>query len=183
MSETFVEVWTCSYRAWGRVKIFLVVSTLIAASSVSFAGGDGGLHCYSYISPPAMTVLEHFGISEAEIVNFARREIESRSIFPIDANRIYEGSEDDLRIDIRKKPDELVIELSVRQGGSIHNMLERWSARQFVPIQSSSSPEDARRKLFDSMSYLLDDLNSKYFSKKYRQGEMVPEDYQPEKDE
>jgi hypothetical protein len=141
------------------------------------------LHSYLYISPPAKEVLQKFGISEADINNFTKKGIKSRAIAPIDGNRLHEGSEDDLRIDIRKKSSKLLIELSVRQGVSIHYMLERWSKSRLVSIEAAMSSKDVRRVLLNSISTLLDDLKSNYDSPAYKRGGMIPEDYRTEKDE
>ncbi len=183
MKEKSYRTSLCSRRPWGRAKVFLVVSIFLGTCTLSSADSNQGLRCYSYISPPAAAVLEKFGISDMEIENFTRKEVNSRAILPVGANRLYEGAEDSLRIDIRRKSHQLLIELSVRQGGSIHNMLERWSARRLLPIKNNMSSKEVSQAFFASIAALLDDLKSKYNSPEYQQGAMIPEDYVSEKDE
>ena len=130
---------------------------------------------YSYISPPATAVLQKYKITEAELEDFTARGLKSRGIGPIDPNRVYEGSADALRIDIRKKTSKLVIEISVRQGGSVHNMLERWCESKLLPIKAGMQPKEMRRMLFDSILTLLDSLGSNFNSNAYKRGRMMEE--------
>lgn len=172
-----------SRQGWPVLKVVMVVGFICTTYSLLSAANNLELHSYSYISPPAKSVLQKFGINEGELEDFTDKGIKSRAIAPIDGNRLFEGSEDILRIDIRKKSSKLLVELSVRQGVSIHYMLERWSKSQLVPIEADMSSKDVRRALLNSISTLLDDLKSNYDSPAYKRGEMIPEDYRAEKDE
>lgn len=172
-----------SRQRWATLKVVMVVGLLCTTCSLSSAANNLKLRSYSYISPPAMAVLQKFGISQEELEDFTNKGIKSRAIAPVDGNRLFEGSEDALRIDIRKKSTKLLIELSVRQGVSIYYMLERWSESRLLPIEANMSSKDVHRELLNSISTLLDDLKSNYNSPAYKRGEMMPEDYRAEKDE
>jgi len=78
-----------------------------------------------------------------------------------------------MRIDIRKLPKGLVVELSVRQGVSVHNMLQRWVCRDLVCITPDTSTEQSKLLLLDRISVLLDQLKIHFNSPKYRKGEML----------
>jgi len=165
------------------LRVLMAVGVLCTTYSLWSLANSLELRSYSYISPPAKAVLQKLGITEAELENFTNKEVKSRAIVPIDGNRLFEGSEDALRIDIRKKSSKLLVALSVRQGVSIHYMLERWSKSRLLPIEVNMSSKDVRRALYDSITELLDDLKSNYNSPAYKRGEMIPEDYRAERDE
>jgi hypothetical protein len=173
-----VEIFSlCSIRRLRTVLIAIALIFVATAQSADVAT----LEVYSYISPPAATILNDFGISAAEIEDFARKGLESRAIGAIDPDQLHKGYEDAFRIDIRKKKNDLLLELSVRQGGSIHNMLERWSNRCYVSAGPLS--DNFRRDLFISITVLLDDLKLQYTTADYRRGRMMPEDFTAESDE
>jgi hypothetical protein len=172
-----------SRQRWAILNVVMVVGLLCMTCSFSLAAKNLKLRSYSYISPPAMAVLQKLGISQEELEVFTNKGILYRAIAPIENKRLYEGSEDALRIDIRKKSTKLLIELSVRQGVSIHYMLERWSKTRLLPIETNLSFQNVRQDLLNSISSLLDDLKSNYNSPAYKRGEMIPEDYHAEKDE
>jgi hypothetical protein len=169
MTELLRQRWTTS-------TVVIVIGLLFPICSISSAANNLKLRSYSYISPPAMAVLQKFGISQEELEVFTNKGIKSRAIAPINGNRLFEGSEDALRIDIKKKSSKLLIELSVRQGVSIHYMLERWSGTRLLSIEAKMSSKDVRRVLLNSISSLLDDLKLNYNSPAYKRGGMIPED-------
>ncbi len=166
-----------------KAAVGVVFMALWATGSFAKAAGQEPIRCYSYVSPPAKAVLDRFGITEGELVKFASDGLRSRKIAAIGADQLYPGSADALRVDLRRKADQLLLEVSVRQGGSIHNMLERWSGRRLIPVEGSSSAASARKILRDSISQLLDELKAVSASPEYQAGKMIPEEYVPEKDE
>jgi hypothetical protein len=174
-------------KDWGETILLLcfMAALSIAPSQMKAASGHetADLRVYSYVSPPAGEVLERFGISNAEIETYARKGLRSRSIHRTGDDRLYRGSQDSLRVDVRRKKGELLLELSVRQGDSVHNMLERWSKRRLVPAGSALAAREFRRSLFGTVSVLLDELKSASGTPAYREGSMLPEDYVSEKDE
>ncbi len=168
-------------KRWAeRILVVSFMAALSFAPSQTKAASDreaADLRVYSYVSRPAGEVLERFGISKAEIENYARNGLKSRSIHRTGDDQIHQGSKDALRVDIRSKKRELLLELSVRQGGSVHNMLERWSKRHSVPAGSELAAKEFRRSLFGSVSVLLDELQSASRTPAYHEGSMIPEDY------
>src|SRR5260221_3969037 len=168
-------------KCWGeRILVLSFMAALsFAPSQTKAARGReaADLRVYSYVSGPAGDVLERLGISKAEIENYARNGLKSRSIHRTGDDQLDEGSKDSLRVDIRRKKKELLLELSVRQGRSVHHMLERWSKRRFVPAGSELAAKEFRRSLFGSVSVLLDELKSASTTPAYHEGSMIPEDY------
>lgn len=87
-------------RSWGeRILVLSFMAALSFAPSQMKAASEretDDLRVYSYVSRPAGDVLERFGISKAEIGNYARN----------GDDQLYEGSRDALRVDIRRKKRE-----------------------------------------------------------------------------
>lgn|GEM_PF-6982093 len=153
--------------------VLLLASVLLTAPALIAQTTSQDLRVYAYISPAAKHILNKIDSSETELIDFANSQLKRNSIFPIDPNRVYEGSEDALRIDIRKVSAGLTIELSVRQGVSIHNMLQRWWKRQQVQVDLNSSPGNSKKILFNCITQMLGDLKKHHNSPKYLQGKML----------
>jgi len=134
---------------------------------------DNQLHSYAYISPTAAQILKEMRVSENVLIQFVDAGLKSRSIVSIDPNRVYDGSEDALRIDIRKPSNFLIVTLSVHQGTSIHNMLQRWRGRESLHINSSLVPVKFRNLLQNCMGRQLDELKLEINKDKYQRGEML----------
>ena len=130
---------------------------------------EQALEVYSYIAPAALADLKP-GLSR-ELEQYTAVELNKRRIKPVNNNAVYEGSSDAFRIDLRKNKKQLVLELSVRQGASVNNMLERWSAKK-VFNQKEYGPADQHR-LFTAIQTLLDDLQANYHSPAYLRGHML----------
>ena len=127
------------------------------------------------MSSAANAVLKKARITDKELEAFADDGLRSRGIKCIESNAVYEGSADALRIDIREGPSALTVELSVRQGASVHNMLQRWAGRLVLAIDALPSPEAVRGALLDGIAALLDELKDHYDSPQYRRGQMMEE--------
>lgn len=130
---------------------------------------EQNLEVYSYIAPAALADFKP-GLSR-ELEQYAAAELKQRRIMPVNNNAVYEGSADAFRIDLRKNKKQLVLELSVRQGASVNNMLERWSAKK-VFNRGEYGPADQHR-LFSAIQTLLDQLQANYNSPAYLRGHML----------
>jgi hypothetical protein len=150
----------------------LALSFLIASAAVA-QSNKNELRSYAYISPAAQSSLKGMGVTENELIHFVDSGLGSRSISAIDPHRVYEGSEDALRIDIRKPSDSLIVTLSVQQGVSINNMLQRWRGRESLQFKQKTSPTLMKLELLACLSRLLDSLKSNFNSNKYLHGEML----------
>ena len=151
----------------------LVVSAAIIALLVESLSGAVERHpldVYSYVSPAAAAVLKSDGIDVSEIEQFVRRAIKSRSIVAVDDGRLFAGSQDALRIDIRENNAGLIVELSVRQGVSIAYMLERWEGHRLVSI--NTLPQ-LRGRLLEALSMLISQLATAYGTTEYNRGRMI----------
>lgn len=130
---------------------------------------DQNLDVYSYIAPAAQADFKP-GLSR-ELEQYAAAELKKRRIMPVNNNAVYEGSSDAFRIDLRKNKKQLVLELSVRQGASVNNMLERWSAKK-VFNKGEYGPAD-QHSLFSAIQTLMDQLQGNYNSPAYLRGHML----------
>lgn len=158
-----------------QTKLYLVAIILISATFAAAQSQSVDMSVYSYVSPPAKEILKKAGLSEEVIESFVAEGLQKRSIRPIDSNRVYEGSEDAFRVDLRKAANSLLINLSVRQGASVHNMLQRWERSHKLILSPSSSPEKFRSDFFSVITKLLDNLKSVYNSEAYKKGSMMEE--------
>lgn len=130
---------------------------------------EQALEVYSYIAPAALTDLKP-GVSR-ELEQYTAGQLKKRQIKPVNNNAVYEGSSDAFRIDLRKNKKQLVLELSVRQGVSVNNMLERWSAKKvFTPEEYRAADQ---HRLFSAIQSLLDNLQANYHSPAYLHGHML----------
>jgi len=154
------------------MKRFLALPFLVALSA-SAQATKVELQSYSYVSPSAEPVLKGMGVSENELIRFVDSGLKSRSVFAIDPSRVYKGSEDAVRIDIRRPTHALIVTLSVQQGVSINNMLQRWRGRQSLTFKQDQSPAQCRQALLDCLNRLLDILKTNFNSDKYQRGEML----------
>ena len=156
---------------------YIPIILLFVTCTVCAAGErvDQSLRSYTYASPAVASILKKARLTEADLIQFADKGLKARSIFAIDPNRVYDGSDDALRIDIRKSGNGIALELSVRQGASVHNMLQRWRRAALVRLPPNLSATESRQKLLASLSLLLDNLKTKFNSPGYQQGEMLEE--------
>ncbi|MGL4603128.1 MAG: hypothetical protein ACRCU9_03190 [Iodobacter sp.] len=130
---------------------------------------EQNLEVYSYIAPAALADLKP-GLSR-ELEQYAAAELKQRRIMPVNNNAVYEGSSDAFRIDLRKNKKQLVLELSVRQGASVNNMLERWSAKKVFNKEEYGLAD--QHSLFSAIQTLLDQLQGNYNSPAYLHGHML----------
>jgi hypothetical protein len=133
------------------------------------------MHVYSYISPPAYELLQKAGLSGNDIESYVVRGLQQSAIMSIDDSQVYEGSEDAMRIDLRKETKGLVINLSVRQGVSVHNMLQRWESSQTLEIDEGALPKKLHSDILNALSAMLNGLKSEYNSDAYKKGSMMEE--------
>ena len=134
---------------------------------------DSEMRVYSYLDPPAKIWLTKTGMGPEAVEKFVRQGLRARAIGPIDDDCLYEGSEDALRIDIRKTNKGLILELSVRQGASAANMLQRWRASHPLPYDLGRSSEFLGAELTKLISTMLDALKISVATASYRQGSML----------
>jgi hypothetical protein len=132
---------------------------------------EQNLEVYSYIAPAALADLKP-GLSRA-LEQYAAAELKKRRIMPVNNNAVYEGSSDAFRIDLRKNKKQLVLELSVRQGASVNNMLERWSAKKVFNQEEYGPADQHKEKLLSAIQILLDQLQGNYNSPAYLRGHML----------
>lgn len=168
------SMWT-ELKAARRVsaaKWLLAVTMLVATAAASAQLPPPALRSYAYVSEGAKPILAQAGITEQTLIEFADRELRARKIGAIDPNRVYEGSEDALRVDVRKRANALVIELSVRQGVSVHNMLERWARTERLALKAGAPSRD---EVYAVITAELDDLRTSYNGARYKRGAMLEE--------
>lgn len=134
---------------------------------------DSDMRVYSYLDPSAKIWLVKAGMDPESVEKFVRQGLRARAIRPIDDGCLYEGSEDALRIDIRRTGKGLFLELSVRQGASAANMLQRWRAARSLPNDRGRSSESLRAELTKLISTMLDALKISFATDSYRQGSML----------
>jgi len=134
---------------------------------------DREMRVYSYLDQPARIWLIKAGMEPEAVEGFVRQGLKARAIRPIDDGLLYEGSEDALRIDIRKTSKGFLLELSVRQGASAANMLQRWRASRFLSNDLVGSSETLRAELTALISTMLDALKIASATDSYRQGSML----------
>jgi len=149
----------------------------VLAFLVAIAGSahpvDREMRVYSYLDPPARIWLTKAGMEPGAVEQFVRQGLRVRAIGPLDDGLLYEGSEDALRIDIRKTGKGFLLELSVRQGASAANMLQRWRASRFLSKDLGRSSESLRAELTAAISTMLDALKISSATDSYRQGSML----------
>jgi len=131
------------------------------------------MRVYSYLDQPARIWLMKSGMEPETVEGFVRQGLKARAIGPIDDGLLYEGSEDALRIDIRKTGKGFILELSVRQGASAANMLQRWRASRSLPNDLGRSSESLRAELMALISTMLDALKIASATDSYRRGSML----------
>jgi len=95
-------------------------------------------------------------------------------IIPIDSGRVFDGSEDAVRIDLRRAKNGIVVNLSVRQGVSVHNMLQRWEGSEVIIIRNKTS-QQLQINLLGALDKLLVGLQKAYGSIEYKEGSMMEE--------
>ena len=160
-------------RAWAA-RLLLAAAMMVASFAASAQLPPPALRSYAYVSESAKPILEKVGVTEQTLIDFADRELKARKIGAIDPNRVFEGSEDALRVDIRKRSNTLVIELSVRQGVSAHNMLERWAKTERLALKTGTpAPGVSRDEVYAVITAELDDLKKSYNTAQYRRGAML----------
>lgn len=146
----------------------------VLAFLVAIAGSahpvDREMRVYSYLDQPARIWLIKAGTEPEALKGLVRQGLKSRAIRPIDDSYLYEGSEDALRIDIQKTGKGFILELSVRQGASAANMLQRWRASRFLSNDLGRSSESLRAELTALISTMLDALKISSATDFYRQG-------------
>jgi len=149
----------------------------VLAILVAIAGSahpvDREMRVYSYLDQPARIWLMKSGMEPETVEGFVRQGLKARAIGPIDDGLLYEGSEDALRIDIRKTGKGFILELSVRQGASAANMLQRWRASRSLPNDLGRSSESLRAELMALISTMLDALKIASATDSYRRGSML----------
>lgn len=153
-------------------KLFVVLSLLLSTAAFG-ATAPATLKSYAYVSPEAQVALKRAAVTDKELIAFVDGELQRRALQGVEAGRLYEDAEDSVRIDIRAKGKALTVELSVRQGASIHNMLERWQASRVLKIEGKVP---SRQLLLDTLTWLLDDLQKNYNSPAYKRGKMMMDD-------
>jgi flagellar basal body-associated protein FliL len=151
------------------IILMIVLFTAIGCSQAT----EMRLHSYSYTSPSAKKLLKKYNITEKEIEDYANKETKIRSIQAINGSAVYEDSKDALRIDLRSKNNKIYIELSVRQGVSIYNMLERWSKKKTIIIKTTNTDEELKQEILQLITLLIEDLKSNYNSSKYKKGTLM----------
>jgi hypothetical protein len=159
------------------LRVFCI--TTICLCLMSFGGivqaATQDMHVYSYVSPPTYELLHKAGLSENDIESCVVKGLQQSAIIPIDDSQVYAGSEDAMRIDLRKEAKCLVINLSVRQGVSVHNMLQRWEASRTLGIDEGALSKKLRSDILDVLSAMLNELKSEYNSDAYKKGSMMEE--------
>jgi len=149
----------------------------VLAFLVAIAGSahpvDREMRVYSYLDQPARIWLIKAGTEPEAVEKFVGESLRARTLWPIDDGSLYEGSEDALRIDIRKTSKGFLLELSVRQGASAANMLQRWRASRSLPNDLGRSSETLRAELTALISTMLDSLKIASATDSYRQGSML----------
>ena len=140
---------------------------------VSAAANARDMSAYSYVSPPSTPFLRQAGLDSKALEALALEGLKTRSIEPIQDNRVFQGSEDSLRVDIRRNGRRLVIALSVNQGLSVHNTLQRWTASRTLLVDPANIPKSLRSRIVAAISDLLDGLKAGYGSPAYREGRML----------
>lgn len=153
-----------------RGRAALVFLTAMAGFSHS-VGRE--MRVYSYVSQPAGIWLIKAGMGPEAVERFVRQGLRARAIRPVDDGLLYEGSEDALRIDFRKTGQGFILELSVRQGASAANMLQRWRASRFLSKDLGRSSESLRAELEALLATMLDALKIASATDSYRQGSML----------
>lgn len=157
-------------------RLLLAAAFAAASFSVSAQLPPPALRSYAYVSDTAKPILAQVGITEQSLIDLADHELKARKIGAIDPNRVFDGSEDALRVDIRKRSNTLVIELSVRQGVSVHNMLERWAKTERLALKAgATSPGVSRDEVYAVVTAELDDLQASYNTAQYKRGAMLEE--------
>lgn len=149
------------------MKYIIVYFALLFAPFSFSQNSDLELRTYTYVSPSAQSIIKKMGVAEKDLENYARKGAASRQIEQKTKNVVFEGSEDAIRVDLRANAKNLILELSVRQGVSVNNMLERWSSKREL---KSSKGAYSKAALFESISVLLDELKVNYNSVKYKTG-------------
>ena len=164
-------------RCAARCAQLLLMTAMLAASLTAGAQlPPPALRSYAYVSESATPLLAQVGVTEKTLIEFADRELKARKIGAIDPNRVFEGSEDALRVDIRKRANALVIELSVRQGVSVHNMLERWARTERIALKAGAPASAVSGdEVYAIISAELDALKTAYNTPQYRRGAMLEE--------
>ncbi len=149
----------------------------VLAFLVAIAGSarpvDREMRVYSYLDQPARIWLIKVGMEPEAVEKFVRQGLKARAIRPIDDGLLYEGSEDTLRINIRKTGKGFILELSVRQGASAANMLQRWRASRSLSKDLGRSSESLRAELTALISTMLDALKISSATDSYRRGSML----------
>lgn len=126
---------------------------------------------YTYISPGSAKLLERQKMTQAELVSYLEQQLKQYRLYAVAPNAVFEGSSDALRLDLRRTQDQLKIELSVRQGVSANNMLERWSQVRWVSLPEQGDDAALRRRIYLALDQLLKDLQQQYGQAAYMQGQ------------
>ncbi|MEJ2793669.1 hypothetical protein WAE56_09640 [Iodobacter sp. LRB] len=156
------------------MKILICLIVFIFSSTIYAETTNNALLAYSYTSPSAQKLLKKYEITAKALEEYSNSALKKYTIQAINPGAVYEDSEDALRIDIRsKKSNVLSIELSVRQGASINNMLERWSKKTILTIKEAQTPAAIKIDLFNSIDFLLNDLKINYNSTGYAKGKLM----------
>ena len=124
------------------------------------------LASYTYVAPEAKALLAQAGLDEKGLVALVDAGLRRRGLVRLEDGRLFEGSEDTLRVDLRRKGKRIVLALAVQQGVSVHFMLTRWQGEQ---------PLKAATELRPALERLLDDLKAATPSDAYRKGQMPEE--------
>jgi hypothetical protein len=131
------------------------------------------LRAYTYIAPKALKTLTQLGCSEAELVIWMNARLQERGIAALEANRLFEGSEDALRIDVRERGSVLEIELSVRQGVSVNYMLQRWRLKQDWSFDRAQSQAQSKQSFYAALDSMLNQLKRQSSSAAYLKGKIL----------
>jgi hypothetical protein len=134
------------------------------------------LRAYTYIAPKALKTLTQLGCSEAELVTWMNARLQERGIAALEANRLFEGSEDALRIDVRERGSVLEIELSVRQGVSVNYMLQRWRLKQDWTFDRAQPPTQSKQGFYAALDTMFNQLKRQSSSATYLKGKILGDD-------
>ncbi len=127
------------------------------------------MRVYAYVSPGAAQLLTRLNLNEQDLVGDLEQALKQRQLGAVAPNTVYDGATDALRLDLRRTQQALKIELSVRQGVSAQNMLERWSQTRLVPLPGDDALLRQQIKL--ALDQMLQDLAQQHGQAAYLQGQ------------
>lgn len=139
---------------------------LLMALVAPLQSAGAPLASYAYVAPEAKALLAQAGLDEKGLVALADAGLRRHGLVRLEDGRLFEGSEDTLRVDLRRKGKRMVLALAVQQGVSVHFMLTRWRGEQ---------PLKAAADLRPTLERLLEDLKAAAPGEAYRKGQMPEE--------